>query len=306
MPAVHIRPCEVADVDAMHDCLAAAFATYRPLYTPAMYADTVPDVDGLRARLTAMAGLVACTDHGRVVGTLFYAVEGVDGHLRGMAVLPAFQGTDAAAQLIATAEHALAAQGCRRVTLDTTEPLTRAIRFYERRCYRPTGRRHEDAGMVLIEYVKWLEGTGALQPEPGVLRWRVNLPASPPEVFALLATDRGRERFWAERSTTGSDGIVLLEFPGGFTGTLDVVAQVAGERLETRYFGTATTFGLETREPAGTVLTVTAREVPSHDLVDLAAGWVSVLLNLKAVLASGTDLRNHEAARTWEAGFVDN
>jgi uncharacterized protein YndB with AHSA1/START domain len=182
----------------------------------------------------------------------------------------------------------------------------RAIRFYERRGYRPTGRRREDAGMVLIEYAKWLEGTGALQPEPGVLRWRVSLPASPQEVFALLATDRGRERFWAERSTTGSDGVVLLEFPSGATGRLEVVAQVAGERLETRYFGTPTTFGLEARQPAGTVLTVTARQVPPDDLVDLSAGWVSVLLNLKAVLASGTDLRNHEAACTWEAGFVDH
>ena len=41
-------------------------------------------------------------------------------------------------------------------------------------------------------------------------------------------------------------------------------------------------------------------------MVDVAAGWVSVLLNLKAAINFGGDLRNHTRARTWIDGFIDN
>jgi GNAT superfamily N-acetyltransferase/uncharacterized protein YndB with AHSA1/START domain len=306
MRPTHIRPSAAADLAGMHACLAAAFAAYRASYTAGMYADTVPGIDGLRERLRTMTGLVACTDDGAVVGTIAYEATGDDGHLRGMAVQPAFQGTDVAARLLDAAERALAARGCRRVTLDTTAPLQRAIRFYERRGYRPTGQRHEQAGMVLFEYARDLDPPPALQLAPGVLRWRVVLPAPRHEVFELLATDRGRERFWAERSTTGADAVVHLTFPGGATGTLELLEQVPDERLETRYFGTPTSFALEALAATRTVVTVTARDVPPDDVVDLAAGWVSVLLNLKAVVQAGTDLRNHDPAFTWSAGFVDH
>jgi hypothetical protein len=36
------------------------------------------------------------------------------------------------------------------------------------------------------------------------------------------------------------------------------------------------------------------------------AGWVSVLLALKAAADFGIDLRNHDPARTWNKGYVDN
>jgi hypothetical protein len=38
----------------------------------------------------------------------------------------------------------------------------------------------------------------------------------------------------------------------------------------------------------------------------VAAGWVSVLLALKAAVDFGVDLRNHDPERTWSTGFVDN
>jgi hypothetical protein len=35
------------------------------------------------------------------------------------------------------------------------------------------------------------------------------------------------------------------------------------------------------------------------------AGWVSVLLALKAAVDFGVDLRNSDPARRWEDGYVD-
>jgi enoyl-CoA hydratase/carnithine racemase len=53
----------------------------------------------------------------------------------------------------------LRALNCKRVTLDTTEPLTRAIRFYERNGFRQSGRVSDFFGMKLIEYVKEIAAT---------------------------------------------------------------------------------------------------------------------------------------------------
>ena len=104
-----------------------------------------------------MAVLVAITPDGATVGTVAWHVAGpVEGHLRGMAVLPAHAGTGVAEQLLTAAERALRERGCVRVSLDTTEPLQRAIRFYERHGFRPSGRVSDFFGMPLVEYVKEL------------------------------------------------------------------------------------------------------------------------------------------------------
>jgi GNAT superfamily N-acetyltransferase len=69
-----------------------------------------------------------------------------------------WQGSGVAAQLLAAAESVLATRGCRRVTLDTTAPLARAIAFYGRHGYAPTGRAQDFFGMPLYEYAKELSG----------------------------------------------------------------------------------------------------------------------------------------------------
>lgn len=70
----------------------------------------------------------------RVVGRPLPASTQV-GHLFGMAVVPDFQGTGVAGKLLAEIEYCLHSQGCRQITLDTTEPLTAAMKFYERHGY---------------------------------------------------------------------------------------------------------------------------------------------------------------------------
>ena len=54
------------------------------------------------------------------------------------------------------AESELSSMKCSRVTLDTTEPLQRAVCFYEKHGYRPSGRVTDFFGMPLHEYVKQL------------------------------------------------------------------------------------------------------------------------------------------------------
>jgi GNAT superfamily N-acetyltransferase len=87
------------------------------------------------------------------------ASEG-EGHLRGMAVRSEWHGAGAAQALLEHAESELRAQGCWRVTLDTTLPLERAMRFYEKNGYRRSGRVTDFFGMRLIEYEKKQLATG--------------------------------------------------------------------------------------------------------------------------------------------------
>jgi GNAT superfamily N-acetyltransferase len=54
-------------------------------------------------------------------------------------------------------ENELREAGCSLVTLDTTAPLARAIRFYERNGYVRSGVVSDFFGMALYEYKKRLE-----------------------------------------------------------------------------------------------------------------------------------------------------
>jgi GNAT superfamily N-acetyltransferase len=71
-----------------------------------------------------------------------------------MAVHPAWHGTGLSNSLLLTAENELRKAGCTLITLDTTEPLNRAVRFYEKNGYRPTGKIGRFYGMPLLEYSK--------------------------------------------------------------------------------------------------------------------------------------------------------
>jgi GNAT superfamily N-acetyltransferase len=150
-----IRRATEQDATGILACLRSAFALFESSYTAAAYADTVLTRETLLKRLDSMVLFVAVSTTGQVVGTIGCA-QGfkAEGHLRGMAVLPEFQGTGIAAQLLERAESTLRDLGCSRVTLDTTVPLRRAIRFYERNGYTSTGRVRDFFGMPLYEYAK--------------------------------------------------------------------------------------------------------------------------------------------------------
>jgi GNAT superfamily N-acetyltransferase len=154
-----IRPATPADAAAILDCLRSAFEPYRTAYTPAAYRDTVLGADTIADRLSSMSVLVAVVPTGEIIETIASHVTGADsdeGHLRGMAVLPPWQGAGVAASLLAAAESELRERQCARVTLDMTEPLRRAVRFYEQNGYQASGHMRDFFGMPLYEYVKVL------------------------------------------------------------------------------------------------------------------------------------------------------
>jgi len=151
-----IRTVEPEDLAGVSACLAAAFEPYRARYTDGAYDDTVPALNELGRRAENLRIFVAVDRRGRIVATVGAGQTGSEGHLRGMAVLPECQGEGLGDRMLVTAESELKSAGCTRVTLDTTAPLARAIRFYQRNGYRPTGVVSDFFGMPLYEYEKTL------------------------------------------------------------------------------------------------------------------------------------------------------
>jgi len=159
---ITIRLATIADAPAVLRCLHTAFAPYRDQYSSAAFADTVLDPETLRLRMEVMSILVALAKSGEIVGTVAYQAldtgtsEKKDGHMRGMAVLPNQQGQGVAGLLLRAAESELRVLGCSRITLDTTAPLHRAIRFYENNGFVQSGVVADFFGMPLYEYTKEL------------------------------------------------------------------------------------------------------------------------------------------------------
>ena len=107
--------------------------------------------------MSEMTVFVAESDERQIIGTIACkVVNGEEGHLRGMGVRPEWQGSSVAKQLLDRAEEELRHSGCSIVTLGTTEPLNRAMRFYEKNGFKRTGRAMQFFGMPLIEYRKSL------------------------------------------------------------------------------------------------------------------------------------------------------
>lgn len=160
-PAIATRRATDNDAPEILACLQAAFAPFRDFYSSAAYLDTVLTLETLQDRLAHMRVFVAETSSGQIVGTIAcQAICHGEGHLRGMAVLPTCQGTGIAAQLLQHAETELHRQNCTRITLDTTAPLERAMRFYEKFGFRRSGKVSDFFGMPLFEYEKPLPTGG--------------------------------------------------------------------------------------------------------------------------------------------------
>jgi uncharacterized protein YndB with AHSA1/START domain len=146
----------------------------------------------------------------------------------------------------------------------------------------------------------------AFQETPGEIHWRLHFNSSPEKVYEALATDEGRSRFWAE-SAEERDGEVEFRFlnePKVLKGA--VLRKDPPHVFSVEYFASKATFTMDPDGAGGTDLSLRAYDVDEQWRMEMAAGWISVLMSMKAAVDFGVDLRNHDPERTWDQGFVDN
>jgi uncharacterized protein YndB with AHSA1/START domain len=138
------------------------------------------------------------------------------------------------------------------------------------------------------------------------ITWRLHLRSSPAQVYQLLSTDEGRARFWAESAIETARAIDFI-FPNGQAWKGRLIEQSPSRRYAVEYIGgSMARFDLDEDKAGGTLLTLTDENVKAEEWAEVAAGWVSVLMNLKAAVDYGIDLRNHDKSYVWEEGYVDN
>jgi uncharacterized protein YndB with AHSA1/START domain len=144
------------------------------------------------------------------------------------------------------------------------------------------------------------------QNDPNRIIWRLHLKSAPEKVYQALSTNAGRASFWAE-SAIERDGIIHFVFPNKMTWDARILSAIPSSTYTIQYIGnTITTFTLEEDGQGGTDLTLTDEGVPAADHTEVIAGWVSVLLALKASVDFGIDLRTHDPDRQWDRGYAEN
>ncbi len=119
----------------------------------------------------------------------------------------------------------------------------------------------------------------------------------------MFSTDKGRERFWAEKSAE-KDGRIEFRFIDGLTLKSKILANEPTKRFVFEYFGgSRVTVDFSNDGSGGTDVALHAEGVRSDEEWP---GWVSVLLALKAAADYNVDIRNHDVTRTWDQGYCDN
>lgn len=145
----------------------------------------------------------------------------------------------------------------------------------------------------------------SFQTGKGVIRWKMHFVSSKEKVFSALATDEGRARYWAE-SAPEVDGQVTFNILGYEPFSGRILKKNAPSLFALEYFGTIVEFSLQDDGKGGTDLSLVASEVEESIRMEMVAGWVSVLMAMKAAVDHGVDLRNHDESRTWGEGYADN
>ncbi|HWG89548.1 MAG TPA: hypothetical protein VNZ52_01740 [Candidatus Thermoplasmatota archaeon] len=138
----------------------------------------------------------------------------------------------------------------------------------------------------------------------GPIVWRLRLRNPPEVVYSYLSTEEGMRAFLAPQARRTGDRVELT-FASGERWEGRVIHERPPHHFEMEYLGGRVVFLLHGDGLGGTDLELRQEEVHPDAWAENRAGWVSVLLLLKAQVDHAIDLRNGDPTRSWEAGYVD-
>ena len=145
----------------------------------------------------------------------------------------------------------------------------------------------------------------SFQEREGQILWKVHFISPMEKVYQALTTDRGRKTFWAEESIE-EEGVIAFTFLNYPIVRSKILEKTPPKLFRIEYFETEVIFKLEKTSDRGTDLTLINLVADEALRLEMTAGWVSVLLSMKAAVDFGVDLRNHDKQRTWDNGYLDN
>jgi ribosomal protein S18 acetylase RimI-like enzyme len=151
-----IRKAKPQDAKSIHKVILSAFEEYRKYYSSEGFEDTVMSEELVLTRMKTMNIYVAEDKNKNIIGTIgWLKINDKEGHIRGMAVLPKWQGKNSpASALLRTVEEEAIMQNCQFLSLDTTAVLKRAQNFYRKHKFKETGKTGNFFGSKIFEFIK--------------------------------------------------------------------------------------------------------------------------------------------------------
>jgi len=129
-PVVRIRRAKQCDSAVIELLIRESFSEHESAYTPEAFHTATPAKHEIEDRIKHWAVWVAV--HANViVGTVSAHSEGHAMHIRSMAVHPSMRGKGIGKLLLEQVEDFACANGYKRLILNTTPFMNRAIRLYE-------------------------------------------------------------------------------------------------------------------------------------------------------------------------------
>ncbi len=141
--------------------------------------------------------------------------------------------------------------------------------------------------------------------DPQSVLWKIHCSSPAHKIYDMINSADGRKRFWAE-SAEEKNGSIIFVFPNSEVYKGRILDRVPNKIFCLNYFDAPASFKLSPCERGWTDLTLTHENVPEKHYFETKAGWISVLLSLKAAVDFGIDLRNHNKDKSWDNYFVDN
>jgi ribosomal protein S18 acetylase RimI-like enzyme len=130
-PIVEIRRANQRDAAAIELLIRESFHEHEPAYTPEAFDLATPREHEIEKRIKEWAVWVAVRVN-VIVGTISAYSEGSSLHIRSMAVHPSMRGQGIEKLLLGRVEDFAFANDYKRLLLNTTPFMNRAIRLYER------------------------------------------------------------------------------------------------------------------------------------------------------------------------------
>lgn len=144
---------------AIHGILAGAFSKFRHLYTDEAYRSTVVSEETITRRIPDKDITVLLAFYGeQPAGTVSFKInEAGDMYFFSMGVHPDYAGKGIGHAMLYKLQQMAFQHGCKRIHLETYEPLKSAIHLYEKNGYVRTGYTRDYGGIDIFELEKILE-----------------------------------------------------------------------------------------------------------------------------------------------------
>ena len=150
------RKAQISDIKELYSILLKAFEPYKLNYTNgAYYATVLTPLDIKNRILGNKYDIYVVTMDKKIIGTFSLLKKGNDIlHTRTMAVHPDYQGKGFGLFILRKIYMLAKKNNYKFISLDTSKPLKRAIKFYKNFGFEFTGKNKDFHGVKIFEMIK--------------------------------------------------------------------------------------------------------------------------------------------------------